>query len=214
MAVCLLLSTSARAQGALGPVTFSGGVRWAAPVSVGQVDATEIGVDGKPYRLFSTASRFEGTFGGEGRIGVRLTKVLRAEGAFSYGIPTLATRVSGDAEGARSTTATEGVRQFTFEGGIALLLPRWRPVPRGSPFLTVGVGYLRQLHEGRTLAEDGRSGFVGVGMDVVLRERRGKRLKAVGVRGDARAAVRGAGLSLDRRSHVVLLLGTSLFFSF
>jgi hypothetical protein len=70
------------------------------------------------------------------------------------------------------------------------------------PFATAGAGYLRQLHEGATLVQTGRTYHVGGGATIALLSRdRGQWLKQMGVRVDVGAEVRNGGVALDGRSH-------------
>ena len=82
--------------------------------------------------------------------------------------------------------------------------------------MTGGGGYVRQRHERQTLVERGRIFHVGGGVKVPLASGAGaqKRVKQVGVRVDAGALVRTAGVALDNRAHVAPGVAAALFVRF
>jgi hypothetical protein len=83
------------------------------------------------------------------------------------------------------------------------------------PFVTAGGGYLRELHEGGTLAQTGKVVYVGGGARIPLVSRQARqRLTQLGVRADLRALVRSGGVTLDRQSHVSPAVAASLFVRF
>lgn len=216
-ALISLLPASARAQApALFPGRFemAAGTRWIGRTRLGTLDATETGRGGTRFRLFSTESDLEAAMGPEARVGVRLTRLLQAEASMFYSTAQLSTRISSDVEGGGSVTVTEPVKQFLIEGAIVAHLTRWRLGRRGVPYVAVGVGYLRQLHEGQTLIETGQSYHVGGGLNCLLKTLGGERVKAVGLRADARASVRVKGVAFDDHLHVAPTFGASLFLRF
>ena len=216
LSVAGILATpvSSGAQALPARFELDGGVRWTGPISVGRVDANETGADGRQYRLFTTTSDVGAAVGAEGRIGVRLTRSLRAEASASYTPAHLTTRIASDVEAASATIAAERVRQFAFEGGVALTLPRWRLTARGLPFLAAGAGVLRRVHEGATLADNGRLYFIGGGVAYPFRQMQAGGRKAAGVRIDARASIVSGRLSFDGSAHVTPAVTGSLFVRF
>ena len=213
----LLLPVTVEGQAAPlpGRFEFAAGGLWAAPVSMGAADATETAPNGARFRLFSSESSLTSAIGLEGRIGVRLTTLLQFEGSASHATPTRRTRIRSDAEGIPDVTLAETVNQWTIEAALVAHLARWRFGTRSVPFLSVGVGYLRQLHEGETLVETGRTYQVGGGVNVLLRQSAGGRfLKSTGVRLGARGAVRTGGGSLDNQVRIAPLVDASFFARF
>jgi hypothetical protein len=209
----LLLSGTVEGQTVALPGRFevAAGGLWAAPVSMGAADATETAPNGTRFRLFSSESSLASAIGLEGRVGVRLTRALQLEGAASHAAPTLRTRIRSDAEGIPDLTLAETVNQWTIEAALVAHLARWRFGTRSVPFLSVGVGYLRQLHEGGTLVETGRTYQGGGGVSVLLKRAGERRLKSAGLRIGARGAVRTGGRSFDDRARVAPLVDVSMF---
>jgi len=108
-----------------------------------------------------------------------------------------------------------GRRIATIEGGALIDVMRGRPRSRVLPFVTVGGGYLRQLHEGDTLVQAGKVFYAGGGARIPFVSRGAdKRLRQVGVRIDLRALLRSSSVMLDGESHVSPALAASLFVRF
>ena len=146
--------------------------------------------------LFDSATTLDQSFGGTVTVGVRVSQLIRIEGAVVYSPTQLSTRITDDTEGVPDTTITAPVSQILVEGGVLALPPRWR-TRHVSPFAEAGLGYLRQLNDGRTLVETGGSYYVGGGLYYVRTSARPGRVKATGVRGDVRALVLHNGVAED-----------------
>ena len=183
--------------------------------AVGARDATLTAADGTRFRLFSTSSELASASGVELRLGTRVAPVLDVEIVGSYAVPRLITTVTADAETGAPATASESIGQLTIDGAAVIYLPR-RLGPRLVPFVTAGGGYIQLLHEGQTLIQRGRMFRVGGGVKVPLASRTGaqNRVKQFGLRVDAGALVRTAGVTLDDRAHVAPALAASLFVRF
>ena len=199
-----------------GTFELSAGALWMGSASFGSRDATLTSASGGRFSLFSTASELAGASGVEGRVGGRITRLVQVEGSASYTVPQLQTRVSADTEGGGSVTASEPIRQISLEGSVLVRLARRRIGSRGVPFISAGAGYVRQLHDSQILIQAGRTYYAGGGVKfpLVSPNGRGKRLKQLGVRVDARAVVRTGGVTLDGRAHTVPALAASLFTRF
>ena len=199
-----------------GTFELSAGALWMGSASFGSRDATLTSASGGRFSLFSTATELAAASGVEGRLGVRVTRVVQAEASASYTVPQLQTTVSADTEGGTSVIASEPIRQISLEGSVLVHPARQRIGSRGIPFISAGAGYVRQLHDGQILIQTGQMYHVGGGAKFPLgsRDGRGKLLKQLGVRVDARAVVRTGGVTLDGRSHVVPALAASLFTRF
>jgi len=197
-----------------GRFEVAAGGLWAAPVSAGTADATETAANGTRFRLFSSESSTASNFGFEGRIGVRLTPVFQVDGSFSYAVPEVRTRITSDFEGIPDVTVAETVNQWTIEAALVAHLARWRVGPHGVPFLTIGAGYLRQIHERQTLVETGRIYQVGGGLKYLLKRTGDGRLKSAGLRLGARAAVRDGGVTLENGIRIGPIVDASFFARF
>jgi hypothetical protein len=200
------------AQPAPGRLVLGAGVTWMGSTTIGATDATETASNGAGFRLFATRTTLAASAGVEGSLGVRLTGSIDAEFSTAYGPARLRTRISGDAEGAADVTATESLNQLLVGGSIVLHVARWRLSARAMPFLLAGAGYLRQLHEGRTLAETGRVYRVGAGLNYQFRRSPARR--GAGVRIDGRALIRSGGVTFDGKRRVEPAVGASLFARF
>jgi hypothetical protein len=77
------------------------------------------------------------------------------------------------------------------------------------PFIYGGAGYLRELHEGDALVEDGLEFHAGAGIKVGMGSS-----GRFGVRADAGISVRDGGFDLDEGRRVVPVASGSLFYRF
>jgi hypothetical protein len=182
--------------------------------SYGSQDASLTTSTGGSIRLFSTSSELDSTAGLELRFGGRVASNIDAEIAASYATPELRTTISGDLEATGSTVAAEPVQQFIIEGAAIIKLAKWRPRPRVLPFVSVGAGYLRQLHDAKTLVETGQTYHVGGGAKLAMVSRMDGRLKEIGLRMEARACIRSGGVALDDRAHAAAAITAALFARF
>lgn len=175
---------------------------WVGGAGLGAADAKLIGnsTGTESFTLFSASTRLQSAPGFGASIGFNLTRAIGVEGAVTSSKPVVRTSISGDAEGARTLDVEEDLRQYFFDVSLVWRLKQLAPGDRGAPFLLAGAGYLRQLHEGQTVIENGSLYHLGGGVKYLLFSRAG-RLKGVGVRGDARVyiAVGGFGLEQNRR---------------
>jgi hypothetical protein len=199
----VMTSATGLAQAGGDRYEVGGGLRFVGPVSLGRVDANENNPGGGDFRLFSADSRIGALVGLEARLGVRLTPSLRLEATGSYGASDLQVEIDSDVEGAASITASERVAQLTLEGAAVMELTRWR-LARGTPFLSAGGGYVRALHEGRILVDEGALWYAGGGLNLLLRP--------VGLRFDARALFQ-QGIVNDG-VHISPVVGASAFVRF
>jgi opacity protein-like surface antigen len=213
-AVGVLIASGARAQDRVagGRIEISAGVMWAGHSSLGSAAATETAPSGR-FTLFSTSTDLAAAAGVEARVGVKVTPVLELEASSSYVRPRLDTAVSGDVENGAAATASESFRQFAVSGAVLVNVARWRIGRRATPFALAGAGYLRELHEGDTLAVGGQTYFAGGGIKYLLASRP-HRLKGVGVRADVRALVRRKGVAFDTNLHTMPVVAASLFVRF
>ncbi|MEQ1731136.1 MAG: hypothetical protein ABL982_22430 [Vicinamibacterales bacterium] len=206
--------SSARSQtpGA-GRVELSAGARWIGPVAFGTTAATETTFGGGKRSLFDSSSQLDPSVGGSVGVGVRLTRVLHVEFAAVYNPTGLSTRIKDDVEGVPDLTVTAPVTQFLFEGGLQARPARWHR-GRLSPFVTAGVGYLRQLNDGRTLVETGRAWYFGGGLYYERAATHPRRLKATGVRADLRALILRDGVAPDDTRRAAPAITASVFARF
>ena len=210
-ALLLPVTMEAQAAGPPGRFEVAAGTLWSAPVSMGAADATETTGNSMPFRLFSSESSLASAIGLEGRIGVRVGRALRIEGSATHATPTRRTRIRADVEGIPDITLEETVNRWTIEAALVAFLTRWRFGTRTVPFLSVGAGYLRELHEGDALVETGLTYQGGGGVNITLTQRTGARLKSAGVRVGARAVVRPGGGIFENPVRVAPIADVSLY---
>jgi hypothetical protein len=198
----------------VGRVEIGAGIKRTAEMSLRAADAEETSASGGRFRLFASETVLEPVTSVEGRVAVQLTRMIQVGVAGSYATARLATRLSSDTENIPNVTAQERLSQWTVAGEMTAELPAWKIGAGATPFLVAGAGYLRELHEGRTLSEQGRFYDVGGGLNVALRTAPRAAVKSVGIRVDARARLRTGGVAFDDRVRVTPAVGASFFARF
>jgi hypothetical protein len=196
----------------VGRLELSAGVVWGGGLDLGSAAATETSPAGQPVPIFATSTTLGALAAFEGRIGWRFSRSFTAEADATVGQHDLRIALSNDVEGAPAATVSERVDQFTIGGALLWHAPLGSP--RLRPFAAAGGGYLRALHENATLAQTGHYYQFGGGVDVLLASRGTARLKAVGVRVDARALVRINGVAFDAAARTAPAAAASLFVRF
>ena len=191
----------------------SAGVRWVGPTTIGSEIAEETAPGGGPRSLFSSHTRLGSAVGATAGFGVRLSRAIRVEMAAGYGTAQLNSKVSGDAEQVADTTVRTPVTQLVVEAGILAQRSRWRARTM-QPFVTAGVGYLREMYEGRTLIETGSAAYVGGGLYYVRASARPRHIKATGLRVDLRGYVRRGGVASTAKVHAAPEIAARMFVRF
>jgi hypothetical protein len=174
------------------------GAGWVGGSTFGEQPADLRAASGGPYRLFNSDTRLAGAPSFDVRVGVALVRRYGVEGRAAITTPELRTVVSSDAEATGSFTIVESIDQYLFDGGIVIRLDELE-VMGLVPFAAAGAGYVRRLHEGQALVEDGYLSYVGGGITRALFSRRQGLIRAVSVRADLRLNV--LSLELDEGSH-------------
>jgi hypothetical protein len=151
----------------------------------------------QPLRLFGADTELTGGPSVDVAAGFAFTRRWMFEGGVAISRPEVRTSVRADAEGAPAITVAERVDQYVVEGRLVVLLDEVRLGARTVPFAAAGAGYLRQLHEGRTVIEEGHVVHVGGGVRHRLFARGQGLVRGIGLRGDARLALYTAGISFD-----------------
>jgi hypothetical protein len=150
---------------------------------------------GSPVTLFETETKIDSAPRYEARVGWRLTPALQVEGGVAINRTNLTTRITNDFEQAPNTEASETFTEYAIEAGLLFHLTKLTFAGgRARPFVTGGAGYLRQVHEGRTLIETGQSAYAGGGLTFTLRQAPRKAfIEGLGLRADVRANIRSGG---------------------
>ena len=123
----------------------------------------------------------------------------------------LHTVVSSDAESSGSFTISESIDQYIVEGGLVIRLDELQTMGV-LPFASAGAGYVRLLHEGDGLVEDGQIFYFGGGFTRPLFSRPQGFVRAASVRADLRLNV--FSLELDEDSRLQGSVAASIVFTF
>ena len=194
-------------------VTISGGLVWSGGYDVGIETAVlrgnGPGPSAPPFTLFTSDSHLTKSIAPEIRVGVALTPRLLLEGGASFASPRIGVDITADAEAPSQVLLGEKLQQYLIDGGVAWQLP----VSTGrnlALFVSGGAGYLRQLHEDRTLGETGQVYYTGGGARYWLRGGHGPS-KALGVRGDVRLNMRRKGIDFEDKMRAYPTFSLLLF---
>jgi hypothetical protein len=208
--VFLVLAAAASASAQV-RVEIDAGGGFLGGASLGTADANLRANDrtDQPYRLFTTDHRLARS----GAFHVRATRPFGRwglEGGLTISRPVLRAEASADREGASGLTITETMDQYFIEGAVVIALEKLR-VGRALPFATAGAGYLRQLHEGRTVIEHGQLFQAGAGVKYPLVSRASGTVRSLGLRTDVRAYVMRGGVSMEDRPRPHVAISGGVF---
>lgn len=196
-------------------VVLEGGVVWSGSYDVGDINArlrsNAVGSTPPPFTWFSASSQVGSVPSVAARVGFTLTPTLAIEVGGMFGRPRVAVTITGDAETTRHDLEGEQLGQYLLDGAVVWHLPV-RLGPRVRPFVVGGAGYLRQLHEERTLVETGQVYYAGVGARYWIRGGSGT-ARSLGLRGDLRANLRRGGIDFEDKARVYPTLAVHLFLS-
>lgn len=166
-----------------------------------------------PFRLFATDTRLATASHVELRLGMALVRRIEVEGRVSFGRPELRTTISADAESAEGSLVAERIEQWAVDAALLVMLDELR-FGGAVPFVSGGGGYLRQLHEGRTVVDDGHLLHVGGGVKHWFVTRPRGAVRAAGIRLEGRLAHIEGGFSLDARARRQLAASAGFFMVF
>jgi hypothetical protein len=168
----------------------------------------------QPRPLFSTTTELTGGPAFQVGAGYAFSRRWLVEGGAAISRPEVRTSIRADAEGAPAVAVAERVDQYVVEGRLVVVLHELRLGARTMPFVAAGLGYVRQLHEGLTLVEEGHVYHVGGGVRHWLLARRSGLLRGAGVRADARLSIFVAGISFDDDPRPRGAISGAAFFTF
>lgn len=190
------------------------GIGFLGGAALGDADANlQSSTSTDPYRLFSTSTRQLDATALDLRAGFDLSRRIGFEAHVMFGHPEVRTTVEGDVEGAPTIDVVERVDQYLIDGGIVFRLSEL-PVKGVHPFVTAGAGYLRQLHEGLTVIEDGQLFYAGGGARYWIFTRPRGVPRGGGIRGDVRLNVLTGGIVVDDRNRRHVSISGSFFLLF
>jgi hypothetical protein len=207
----VLIASPAAAQ-----VTVSGGVTWSGGYAIGDATASlrsnALGTTTPAFTWFDVSSEMTAAAGVEARVGFNVHPRLTLEAGGAFSRPRVAFAVTHDSEAGAQSLAGESLQQYIIDGGVVWHWPI-AALPKLVPFVAGGAGYLRQLHEERTLVETGQVYYVGGGTRYWLRGRP-DRSGGLGVRGDLRMMRRVSGIDFEDRRRTYLNLSLQAFIAF
>lgn len=177
-------------------VSFGGGLLGGSQLGEQAAELRANSTRPEPFRLFGTESRFESAPALEARAAFALTRRYGVEGGISFTRPELQSSISDDAEQAPDLVIIERIDQYLFDGGVFFALDE---LPLGPllPVVSGGFGYLRQLHEGRMVVEEGLFAYGGFGVRHWLTTAGRGMVRATGIRADAKLYVVDGGIGVD-----------------
>jgi hypothetical protein len=196
-------------------VVLEGGVVWSGGYDIGDLNAqlrgNGTGATPPPVTWFTASSEVGSAVSATARLGFTLSPSLMLEGGVVFGMPRIATSIRGDAEAAQQQLDGEQLQEYVFDGALLWQLPT-RMGSRARAFVIGGAGYMRQLHEERTLVETGQVYYTGVGARYWLRGGSGT-ARSMGLRGDVRANWRSGGIDFEDKTRVYPTLAVHFFLS-
>jgi hypothetical protein len=164
-----------------------------------------------PFLLFTTTGEQGGAIGGGASVTGRLSRRFSVEGSFLVANPRLEITIPNDVEGLPEIVVEGELTEYLIEASLladVVTRSRWRVFAIG------GAGYLRQLHEGRSLVDEGRVYHAGGGVKYRLRTYTAGLLRGLGIRGQARLLVRDEGFSLEGQNRAAFNLAAGVFAEF
>jgi hypothetical protein len=194
-------------------VSFGAGVFGGADLSSSDAALRANSVTPQPYRVFSADWHISSSRAVEGRVGFALTHRVGVEGRFGFNRPDLRATIENDVEGASALTIVEPIDQYVIDAGVVVMLDELR-VGQFVPFVTAGGGYVRQLHEGRTVVDEGRAIHLGAGVKRWFVVRRRGAITGAGVRGDVELQLMSGGIELEEGLQPHATVSGSFFVTF
>jgi hypothetical protein len=215
LAVAATVAAQAPAPPAGHRLELSGGGGLIGGVGLGSRGANLRGnnVTPQPFPLFTTDSRLSPAALIEARAGIAVTRRFAIEGRFAFSRPELRAAVSHDTEAGSPVTVAERIDQYVIDGSLVMAIDRFH-VGGINPFLSVGAGYLRQLHEGQIVIEQGRTYHLGGGVKRWLFARGGHMASAGGIRADASLELLSGGVAFDDRLRPHAVVSGAFFVTF
>jgi hypothetical protein len=200
----------------LGRVEMDVGGGWLGGAQIGSGDANLRAATATPtpFRLFSVDSRVAAGPTVHVKAGYALTRRFMVEGGLTLSHPELRSSVSNDVEAAPPITIAERVDQYGIDASLVVMIHELAIGGRTLPFVSGGAGYLRQLHEGQTVVEQGHLVHAGGGVKHWLLARERGFLNGAGVRVDARLYLISGGIAFEDRPRPHGAASGSVFLAF
>jgi hypothetical protein len=180
-------------------VNVGGGWLGGARLGAGDADLRAATPAPTPFRLFSVDSRLAAAPMLHVTAGFAFSRRFSVEAGLAVSHPELRASVSNDVEAAPPITIAERIDQYSIDASVIVMLRELAIGGRTLPFVSAGAGYLRQLHEGQTVVEQGRLFHAGGGVKHSLLVRDQGFIRGAGVRVDARVYLMSGGIAFEDR---------------
>jgi hypothetical protein len=205
-----------RAAVPAGRLEMDAGGGWLGGAGLGSNDANlrAAAATPAPFRLFSVDTNQESAPTFHVRAAFAFTPRFGVEGGLTFGHPELRASVSNDVESAPPITVAERIDQYSIDASIIVLIRELALSQRTLPFVSGGAGYLRELHEGQTVVEQGRVFHLGGGVKHWFMARDQGFISGAGIRIDARLYLMSGGIAFDDRPRPHGAVSGSVFVSF
>jgi hypothetical protein len=207
LAICAWGTPALAQTPSAGAVEISGGAVFMGGFDFAEATAVLTANAGGSLDQFTTEGRFEPLAGLQARIAYFITQAFAVEGGLRYARPVYSVRISGDNEEAADATAEETLSHYVFDASAVWHFGGGRS--RAVPFVFGGAGYLRELHEGDALVEEGTELHAGAGIKWWLGAR-----SRVGLRGEVGFSLRDGGVDYEEKRRIVPVAGGSLIWAF
>lgn len=220
IAIALLSALPATAQTRnavpAGRFEVDAGGGWLGGASLGSGDANLRAPTAtpSPYRLFSVDTRLQATPTFHVKAGFVLTPRFGVEGGLTFGHPQLRASVSNDVESAPPIAVAERIDQYSIDASVVVLIRELALGQRTLPYVSGGAGYLRQLHQGQTVVEEGQVFHAGGGVKYWLVARQRGFVNGAGFRMDARLYLMSGGIAFEDGPRPHGAVSGSVFVSF
>ena len=200
----------------IGRVEVDAGGGWLGGGQLGAADANlrAAATTPRPFRLFSVDSRVAAAPTFHVKAGYPLSRRFVVEGGLTLSHPELRASVTNDAEAAPPITVAERIDQYGIDAGLIVMIRELAIGGRTLPFVSGGAGYLRQLHEGQTVVEQGHFFHAGGGVKHWLLARERGLVNGAGVRVDARLYLMSGGIAFEDRPRPHGAISGSVFLAF
>ena len=205
-----------RAAVPAGRFEVDAGGGWLGGASLGSADANlrAAAATPAPYRLFSVDTRLQPAPTFHVKAGFAFNSRFGVEGGLTFGHPELRASVSNDVESAPPIAVAERIDQYSIDASVIVMIRELAIGQRTLPFVSGGAGYLRQLHEGQTVVEQGRVFHLGGGIKHWLMARDRGFISGTGIRMDARLYLMSGGIAFDDGPRPHGAVSGSVFVSF
>ena len=199
----LLLAAPAQAQAVSDPpirraeMEVGGGILGGRSLGKADANLRANATTKQPYRLFSTDNSVAPVPSLHLRAAFAWSRRFAVEGGFVVSRPVLRSSVSGDVECTPPLVVDEQIDQYFLEASLLVRLDEIRLGPRTVPFVAGGAGYVRQLHQGLMVIDEGHLYHLGGGVKHWLRTSNRGLIKSTGVRADARVYLLTSGIAFE-----------------